>query len=173
MCFGSISSGAARVILPGLVVLACLAFEQTALARAEYVPRVQQNFEMGECEPSCSLCHTDPRGGGIRNPWAEADNRGLLASVDASAALFTSDYDGDGFDDRTELTAGSNPGNEANTPDVVAIDPSRSICLSEVPTYGCIGRLARGDETPAVGAWIIWAAASIWAARRLARAVTP
>lgn len=121
-----------------VAVLGASLFGATAAqAREEYPARLQERLGMGECLPTCTLCHTVPTGGleNLNLPIG-AILGGITNSVDAPSnlpmlleSLEAANTDGDDLSDLAELRAGRNPG----------VHGDASICS---PTYGCGARIA-------------------------------
>ena len=106
-------SGRALLIM-GLVLavvfLFSLGFSSVASAKPFRLGKVRAKY-------GCATCHTDPKGGGKRNPFGEDYERiAIPAGEKVTKELKAKDSDGDGFTNEEELKAGSNPGNPNSTP---------------------------------------------------------
>lgn len=106
-------SGKIRVatgLVVGFVFLLSLGLSSVVSAKPFRLGKVRARY-------GCATCHTDPKGGGQRNPFGEDYNKiAIPAGEKVTAELKAKDSDGDGYTNDQELKAGSNPGNPNSTP---------------------------------------------------------
>jgi hypothetical protein len=138
-----------------------------AAATPEFPNTVQNELGLSY-QPACALCHQDGRtgGGSVTTPFGRsakargivADNDPILRAVLQQMKTEGVDSDADGVSDIDELVAGTDP----NTP------PNDTIGEQ---AYGCIGRVAPGNELPSPFALLALAApALVFVSRIRARA---
>ena len=102
------------LVMMGLVVVVVFLFSLRFSSVATAKP-----FRLGKvrAKHGCTTCHTDPKGGGKRNPFGEDYERiAIPAGEKVTAELKAKDSDGDGYSNDQEFKAGSNPGNPNSTP---------------------------------------------------------
>ncbi len=104
-----------------VMVLVVISIVSGRSFRVEKLPDKGKNF-------GCGTCHTNPRGGGKRNPFGkDYEKLGIKAKENYTAELGELDSDGDGFTNDQEFAANTNPGEPESKPAAVVADPKTEL----------------------------------------------